>query len=99
MSKIYKIAARQFFRKYIKKTKTYEDYTSFEFIKLKFDTREEAEKYLEDRVSNTHLDFGNHVYHYEKIAENIYKLTWKDCKNFYILSYQICEFITEEEFV
>ena len=99
MTKIYKIAARQFFRKFIKKTKTYEDYTSFEFIKLKFNTREEAEKYLEDRVSNTYPDYGNHGYHYEKIAENTYKLTWKDCENFRILSYQICEFITEEEFI
>lgn len=99
MAKVYKIAERQFFRKFIKRTKTYKDYTSFEFIIPKFNTREEAEKYLEDRVSNTHPDFGNNGYHYEKIAENTYKLTWRNCENFRILSFQICEFTTEEEFI
>lgn len=99
MAKVYKIAERHFFRKFTKGQKSYKDSISFGLITPIFNTREEAEKYLEDRVSNDRLDFENTGFHYEKIAKNTYKLTWKDSDNFRILSFHICEFTTEEEFI
>lgn len=92
MKKIYKIAEFQHFFKYVKKNDSYIESKNFSFSLKDFETRKAAEEYIQDKENN-YFPFGNPAgAHYEKIADNTFKLTYADTKTYRIISYQICEF-------
>ena len=92
MHKIYKIAEFQHFFKYVKKNDSYTESKNFSFSLKDFETREEIEEWIKNKENN-YFPFGNLAgAHYEKIADNTFKLTYADTKTYRIISYQICEF-------
>jgi len=92
-TKIYKIAERQAFYKYVKTKDVYEERFSYSFRPEEFKSREEAQEKIEKIVSND-KPYGIGNYHYEKITDNTYKLSYGDWKGYRMLSYDICEFET-----
>lgn len=92
MHKIYKISEFQHFFKYVKKNDSYTESKNFSVLAFNFETREAAEKYIQDKENN-YFPYGNPTgAHYEKIADNTFKLTYADTKTYRIMSYHICEF-------
>ena len=92
MNKIYKISEFQHFFKYVKKNDQYVESKQFYFVITNFKTYEEALKWIKDKENN-YFPYGNlNGAHYEKIADNTFKLTYTTTKSYRILSYQICEF-------
>ena len=92
-TKIYKIAERQAFYKYVKTKDVYEERTSFSFRHEEFNTREEAQEKIDEITSND-KPYGIGNCHYEKITDNTYKLSYNDWKGYRMVSYDICEFDT-----
>lgn len=91
--KIYKIVERQAFYKYIKKNDIYEEYISYSFRHEEFNTRDDAYDKIKEIVSND-KPYGIGNYHYEKVSDNTYKLSYNDWKGYRMISYDICEFDT-----
>lgn len=99
MSKvIYRIAERQTFMKYVKKYDRWEKpIVSYDYVMNVFESEHEANAYLVEKEANL-FPYGNiNGAHYEKIDENLFKLTYENTKNFRYLSYDICKFIIPEE--
>lgn len=95
--KVYKIATRQQFYKWVKKDNAFHKYVNVSFEPVTFKTAEEAQAFIDNKGSV----IKDCKSHHEKLAgTNTYKMTYDTTKTFRILSYQICEFldvISEEE--
>lgn len=91
--KVYRIVERQTYMKFVKKNDCYDPpKVSYNFISKIFDTKEEAQSYIKFKELNE-FPFGNPLgAHYEKIEDNLFKLTYEGDKTFRYLSYEICEF-------